>query len=84
MGTFGTFSNRPLYGGALVREAFIVLVKNIFSADCITNGTPIYTTNLHLDFLLCQVFHSYHLVASLRLSLFSIFLATIKLSGKNP
>ena len=76
MGTYGTFSNRPLYGGARRREAFTVLVKNVFSADCITKSTPTSTTNLPLDFLLCQVFHSYHLIPSLHR------LSSIKLSEK--
>jgi hypothetical protein len=82
MGTYGTFSIRRLYGGARRREAIRVLLKNMFSAGCITKSTPTYTTNLALDFLLCQVFHSHHLISSLHLRLFPIFLDIIKLSKK--
>ena len=78
MGTYGTFSNRPLYGGTRRREAFTVLVKNMFSGHCITKSTPTSTTNLPLDFLLCQVFHSHHLISSLHLNFSDSCIVNVK------
>lgn len=67
MGTYGTSSNRPLCGGALVSDALTVMVKNMFPTDCIKEYRYMYI-NLPSDLLLPQVFHSLHP------SLFSIFL----------
>ena len=52
MGPYGTFLNRPLYGGALLREFYIVVIENMFYAYYNTRDTPTHATNLTVDFLL--------------------------------
>ncbi len=72
MCTYGTFSNRPLDGGARVIEVLQISVTNVFRKLRHEKHSYIYVTNLSFDVQLCPVFYSNHLMSSLRLSLFPL------------